>query len=50
MSAWYIFSALGFYPVNPVSREYIVGTYVHREPNNHPTWANVQLRRQTVLR
>lgn len=28
MSAWYIFSAMGFYPVNPVSGEYIVGTYV----------------------
>jgi predicted alpha-1,2-mannosidase len=26
MSAWYIFSALGFYPVNPASDEYIVGT------------------------
>ncbi|KZV62978.1 glycoside hydrolase family 92 protein [Peniophora sp. CONT] len=26
MSAWYIFSALGFYPVNPVSAEYVVGT------------------------
>ncbi|KAI0260975.1 glycosyl hydrolase family 92-domain-containing protein [Gloeopeniophorella convolvens] len=26
MSAWFIFSALGFYPVNPVSGEYIVGS------------------------
>ncbi|PSS18930.1 hypothetical protein PHLCEN_2v3146 [Hermanssonia centrifuga] len=26
MSAWYIFSALGFYPVNPVSGEYTIGT------------------------
>ncbi|KAH9949159.1 glycoside hydrolase family 92 protein [Amylocystis lapponica] len=26
MSAWYIFSALGFYPVDPVSGEYVVGT------------------------
>ena len=25
MSAWYVFSALGFYPVNPASDEYIVG-------------------------
>ena len=25
-SAWYVFSALGFYPVNPASDEYIVGT------------------------
>lgn len=26
MSAWYIFSALGFYPVNPASGEYVIGT------------------------
>lgn len=26
MSAWYIFSAMGFYPLNPVSGEYVVGT------------------------
>lgn len=26
MSAWYIFSALGFYPVNPASGEYIIGS------------------------
>jgi len=26
MSAWYLFSALGFYPVNPVSGEYVVGS------------------------
>jgi predicted alpha-1,2-mannosidase len=25
MSAWYVFSALGFYPVNPVSGEYVLG-------------------------
>ena len=25
MSAWYIFSALGFYPVDPVSGEYVIG-------------------------
>lgn len=28
MSSWYIFSAMGFYPVNPVSGEYVVGSYV----------------------
>jgi putative alpha-1,2-mannosidase len=27
MSAWYIFSAMGFYPVNPVSGEYVIGSY-----------------------
>ena len=26
MSAWYVFSAMGFYPVNPVSSEYEIGT------------------------
>ena len=25
MSAWYLFSAMGFYPVNPVGGEYILG-------------------------
>ena len=25
-SAWYIFSALGFYPVNPANGEYVFGT------------------------
>jgi putative alpha-1,2-mannosidase len=26
MSAWYIFNALGFYPMNPASAEYMVGS------------------------
>ena len=26
MSAWYVFSAMGFYPVNPISGEYEIGT------------------------
>jgi putative alpha-1,2-mannosidase len=26
MSAWFIYSALGFYPVNPASGEYVVGS------------------------
>lgn len=25
MSAWYIFATLGFYPVNPASRQYVAG-------------------------
>jgi putative alpha-1,2-mannosidase len=25
MSAWYLFTALGFYPVTPASNEYIIG-------------------------
>lgn len=28
MSAWFMFSAMGFYPVNPVSGEYVIGSYV----------------------
>ena len=26
MSAWYVFAALGFYPVNPVSGQYMIGS------------------------
>lgn len=26
MSTWYVFSALGFYPVNPASGEYVIGS------------------------
>jgi putative alpha-1,2-mannosidase len=26
MSAWYIFSAMGFYPVSPGTREYVIGS------------------------
>ncbi len=26
MSAWYVFTAMGFYPVNPVSGEYLIGS------------------------
>lgn len=26
MSAWYVFSALGFYPLNPAGAEYVVGS------------------------
>jgi len=26
MSAWYVFSALGFYPVNPAGGEYVIGS------------------------
>ena len=26
MSAWYIFSALGFYPANPANSVYVIGT------------------------
>lgn len=35
MSAWYVFSAMGFYPVNPVGGEYELGT---------PMFARMQLR------
>ena len=26
MSAWYVFSAMGFYPVNPADGRYIIGS------------------------
>lgn len=35
MSAWYIFGALGFYPVNPVSGEYVIGTPMLEEAVLH---------------
>ncbi|MDO5571795.1 MAG: GH92 family glycosyl hydrolase [Bacteroidales bacterium] len=31
MSAWYVFSAMGFYPLNPVSLEYEIGTPLFKE-------------------
>lgn len=35
MSAWYIFSAMGFYPVNPVSGEYEIGSPLFPEMKLH---------------
>jgi putative alpha-1,2-mannosidase len=26
MSAWYVFTAMGFYPVNPASADYVIGS------------------------
>ena len=31
MSAWYVFSAMGFYPLNPVGGEYEIGTPLFKE-------------------
>lgn len=31
MSAWLLFTALGFYPVNPASGEYMIGSPLYRE-------------------
>src|SRR5437660_10900911 len=31
MSAWYIFTALGFYPLDPVSGEYMIGSPLFRK-------------------
>jgi predicted alpha-1,2-mannosidase len=31
MSAWYIFTALGFYPLNPASGEYLIGSPLFRK-------------------
>jgi putative alpha-1,2-mannosidase len=35
MSAWYIFSALGFYPVNPVEGTYVLGVPSFRKATIH---------------
>jgi len=35
MSAWYVFSAMGFYPVNPVSGSYEIGTPLFDEVSVH---------------
>ena len=35
MSAWYVFSAMGFYPVDPVSGEYEIGTPLYPEVRLH---------------
>ena len=37
MSAWYVFSAMGFYPVNPVSGKYEIGTPLFPEMQLHLT-------------
>lgn len=35
MSAWYIFSSLGFYPVNPSNSVYVLGSPLHKEATIH---------------
>ncbi|MCM1401670.1 MAG: GH92 family glycosyl hydrolase [Bacteroides sp.] len=35
MSAWYVMSAMGFYPVNPVSGQYEIGTPLFKETKMH---------------
>lgn len=35
MSAWYVFSAMGFYPVNPISGKYEIGTPLFPETKLH---------------
>jgi predicted alpha-1,2-mannosidase len=45
MSAWYIFSALGFYPVDPVSNEYIIGApQVHAMTLNLPNGKRFEMK------
>lgn len=46
-SAWYVFSALGFYPVNPVSNQYIIGVPLFEKvtinfPDNKKTTINTK--------
>ncbi len=35
MSAWYVFSAMGFYPVDPISGKYEIGTPMYPEMKMH---------------
>jgi len=35
MSAWYVFSAMGFYPMNPVGGQYIIGSPIFDEVTIH---------------
>jgi predicted alpha-1,2-mannosidase len=35
MSAWYIFTAMGFYPVNPASAEYMIGSPIFTRTTLH---------------
>ena len=35
MSAWYIFTAMGFYPVNPVAGEYMIGSPLFQKITIH---------------
>ena len=35
MSAWYVFSAMGFYPVDPISGKYEIGTPMYHEMKMH---------------
>ena len=37
MSAWYVFSAMGFYPVDPISGKYEIGTPMYPEMKMHLT-------------
>lgn len=41
MSAWYVFSAMGFYPVDPVSGKYEIGTPIYPEVKIHLGNGNV---------
>jgi putative alpha-1,2-mannosidase len=35
MSAWYVFSAMGFYPVDPLSGRYEIGSPLFKEVKMH---------------
>ena len=35
MSAWYIFTAMGFYPLNPASAEYVIGSPLFKSVTLH---------------
>ena len=60
MAAWYVFSALGFYPVNPASGVYVIGSPVvtkavlNLDPGNtraasSPSWRRTTARRTSIF-
>ncbi|MFZ4058658.1 MAG: glycoside hydrolase domain-containing protein, partial [Ferruginibacter sp.] len=40
-SAWYVFSALGFYPVCPGSNQYVIGTPLFKKASVHFSNGNI---------
>ncbi|MBV9864637.1 MAG: glycoside hydrolase family 92 protein [Abitibacteriaceae bacterium] len=49
MSAWYVFSALGFYPTNPVGGVYVIGSPLVRRATLHLDRAHYSGRTFTII-
>ena len=41
MSAWYVFSAMGFYPVDPVGGKYEIGTPISGNEDAPARWKDL---------